>query len=291
MNTIKIYLAFAAALMLGACQKSGDIAPGNGQDAYLNFYNASEVLQQNMTLSANNLILINDTVPGANQLQFSQTDDFRQFPQTITGNQFNVDIHPVPAGMNYNVVFWMPVLAGNHHITYTATKNADLKDTTVTISAKSFTTQYLVESPVSNDAYRVVTVPEERLGTAGKVRVKVINLSPDLGPMEVIRTDKDGNAILESLPAALKYGEHSPYADIDTAGISKTRGQLLLKFRKSGSNAVLLTKVIDAIPNTSFTMVLQGFEKETVRRIKTASQTFQTVTVNPNLRVNVRRIF
>jgi len=291
MNNIKIYLALAAALMLSACQKSGDIAPGNGQDAYLNFYNASEVLQQNMILSANNLILINDTVPGANQPQFSQSDDFRQFPRTITGNQFNIDINSIPAGTNYNIVYWMPVLAGTHHIAYTASKNVDLKDTTVSISPKSFTTQYLVESPVSNEAYRIATVPEERRGIAGKVRVKVVNLSPDLGPLEVIRTDKDGNTILETLPAALKYGEHSAYAEIDTAGVSRTRGQLILKLRKSGSSAILLTQVIDAVPNTSFTVVFQGFEKETIRRIRTGSQTFQTVTVNPNLRINIRRIF
>ena len=281
-------------LCLVACQKSADILPGNGQDTYLNFYNASEVLQQNLAFSNNNLVIINDTVPGTktlNQMRFSSTDDFRQYPRTVSGAELVNDPIGLPLGTTYDVIYWKPIEAGSYRFIYTSLNKVYLKDTTIVVSPKSFTTQYLVESSIADDAYRILTVPEERKGTQGKVRIKVINLSPDFGSLEVYRADQNGNQIPAGLPTALRYGQNSSYAEIDTVGTAKTRGQLLLKFRKSGSDAVVLTRAVDAISNSSFVVVFQGFEKAANRRIKTGNQAVETVKVSPNLRVNVRRVF
>lgn len=277
-------------LCMIACRKE-DVITGNGRDTYINFYNASEVLQQHAAYSGENLIIINDTLPDVKQPQFSPSDDFRQFPRHFTGSELVVDAIYPPAGATYNVVYWMPMIADASRFIYTSVNKTYLKDTVLNLSPKTFTTQYLVESPGADDAYRILTVPVERQGTPGKVRVQVLNLSPDLGPLEVFLADEDGNRVNTSLPTDLSFGQHSSYAELDTAGASATFGKLTLKFCKSGNDETLLGRAIDAVPNSSYIIVFQGFEQETSRRIKTGNHQYEQVMVAPNLRVNVRRVY
>lgn len=286
----KYYCLILAITLLAACEKK-EVMPGNGQDTYVNFYNASEVLQQNFYLAMSNQIIINDSLQGQQQPQFSSTDDFRQYPRHLTGSDAVIDVINPPAGSNYDVVYWMSFIAERYRFAYTSVNKTYLVDTTVSLQAKTFTTQYLVESPASDDAYRVLTIPVERTGSAGKVRVQVLNLSPDFGPLEVYRTDHEGNRVGNQLPSALGTDAHTPYVDLDTAGASKTYNKLILKFCKSGSSEVVLTAAVDAISNSAYAIVFQGFEHATDRRIKTSNSDYEQVTVSPNLRVNVRRIF
>lgn len=285
-----LYGILSLLLLFAACKKNA-VIPGNGQETYINFYNASEVLQQNSSLSMSNQIIVNDSLKGQRQPQFSSTDDFRQFPRHLTGAEIVVDIIYPPAGLNYDVVYWMPFMAENYRFSYTSVNKTAIADTMVSLQTKAFTTQYLVESPAADNAYRVLTIPVERKGTSGKVRVQLINLSPDFGALEVYRSDQDGNRVSSQLPSALAQDTHSPYIELDTVGISKTYNKLILKFCKSGSSEVVLTKAVDAIPNSSYSVVFQGFEKATSRRIKINATDYRRVTVSPNLRVNVRRIF
>lgn len=277
-------------LCLAACQKE-EVITGNGRDTYINFYNASEVLQQYGAYSGENLIIINDTLPGVKQPRFSASDDFRQFPSHFTGSELVVDVIYPPAGATYNVVYWMPLIADASRFIYTSVNKTYLRDTVLNLLPKTFTTQYLVESPEADDAYRILTVPVERKGTSGKVRIQMLNLSPDLGPLEVFQTDQDGNRVNTNLPTGLSFGQYSPYAELDTAGASATFGRLTLKFSKSGSDEVFLSQAIDAISNSSYIIVFQGFEQETSRRIKISNHQYEQVTVAPNLRVNVRRVY
>ncbi|WP_256009076.1 DUF4397 domain-containing protein [Desertivirga xinjiangensis] len=278
------YLILGLLLCSAACQKTEQIA-GEGQDTYINFYNASEVLQQYRSYSEQNQIIINDSVPGArNRPQFSSTDDFRQFPRHLTGTDAVID---GPAGD----IYWLPMMADTYRFTYTSVNKNYLVDTAVTLLPKTFTTQYLVESPEAEEAYRILTVPVERKGIAGKVRVQVVNLSPDFGNLEVVRVGQEGRQIATDLPGDLSFGSYSPYAELDTAGSSETYGKLVLQFRKSGSSETVLTAAIDAIPKSSHTIVFQGFERETPRRIKTGDGEYEQAIVAPNLRVKVRRVF
>lgn len=286
----KYYGLILAVTLLTACEKK-EVRPGDGLDTYVNFYNASEVLQQNFTLSESNQIIINDSLPDQRQPQFSSTDDFRQYPRHLTGSDAVIDVINPPAGITYYVVYWMPFNADRYKFSYTSVAKTFLVDTTVSLQAKTFTTQYLVESPAADDAYRILTIPVERRGTAGKVRVQVLNLSPDFGPLEVYRSDHEGNRIGSQLPSALGTDAHTPYVELDTAEASKTYNKLILKFCKSGSSEVVLTAAVDAISNSVYSIVFQGFEKATDRRIKTSSSEYEQVTVSPNLRVNVRRVF
>lgn len=286
------YWTLGVLLCLTACEKK-EVLPGNGQDTYMNFYNASEVLQQDGSLAANNLILINDSLKGQpQQPQFSGTDDFRQYPRHLTGTDAVIDVlYPPFAGLSYNVVYWMPFIADRYKFAYTSVNQTSLVDTTISLQPKTFTTQYLVESPAADNAYLVLNIPVERQGTSGKVRVQVVNLSPDFGPLEVYRTDNQGRRVTSTLPAALNTHAYTAYVDLDTTGASKTYNKIVLNFCKSGSSEVVLTKAVDAISSSTYSVVFQGFEKTTNRRIKTGNNEFQQVTVAPNLRVNVRRIF
>lgn len=289
-KTNSMYWIAGLLLCLTACQKE-DVITGNGQDTYINFYNASEVLQQHRAYSAENLIIINDTLSGVGQPQFSPSDDFRQFPRHFTGSEIVADAIYPPSGATYDVVYWMPLIADASRFIYTSVNKTYLKDTVLHLSPKTFSTQYLVESPEADDAYRILTVPVERKGTPGKVRIQVLNLSPDLGPLGVFQTDNNGNRVSTNLPTALSFGHYSPYAELDTAGASAAFDKLTLKFSKSGNGEAFLSRAIDAVPNSSYIIVFQGFEQETSRRIKTGDHQYEQVTVAPNLRVNVRRVY
>lgn len=284
-----IYL-FISIIFIISCKKE-DVLPGNSQQTYVNFYNASEVLQQNGSLSTSNQILINGGLPGNKQPQFSSTDDFRQFPRHVTGTDFVIDVLYPPNDLAYNPVYWMAFIADRYEFTYTSTQNTPVADTAVSLMPKTFTTQYLVEATTADHAYRVISIPVERSGSAQKVRMQIINLSPDFGPLEVYRSDDQGNRIASSLPLAIDRLGYSSYVDVDTIGAAKTFNKILLSFCKSGTDEVVLTKAIPAIPNSNFSIVFQGFEKTTDRRIKTNETEYQSVRVSPNLRVNVRRIF
>lgn len=275
--------------LFAACKKN-EVIPGNGQEAYINFYNASEVLQQNFALSGKNQIIINDSLPGQVQPEFSPTDDFRQFPRHLTGSAVIDAINP-PAGLTYDVVYWMALTSDQYRFRYTSVNKTTLTDASIRLSPKTFTTQYLVETPEADNTYSVLNVPVERKGAANKVRLQIINLSPDFGALEVYRADQNGNRVSSELPTGLLADTYSDYIELDTAGASKTYNKIILKFAKSGSNEVLLTKAVDAISNSCYTIVFQGFERTTRRRIKISDTESRTVTVSPNLRVNIRRVF
>lgn len=279
-----IIVTFISIMCFAACSKSEDQVPGNGQDAYVNFCNASEVQQQNVLLAQQNRVIINDTSWDNLQPEFMSDGDIRQYPRHLTGTDLAVD-------RISGDIYWMAVIADSYKLTYTSINQTPLHDTTISVTPKSFTTQYLVESPATDNAYCIFTVPVERKGIAGKVRVQVMNLSPDFGPLEVYRTAQDGSRIPTALPSAIAYGTYSPYVELDTAGAAGTNGKLMLKFCKSGSDDVITTRAVDAVSNSSYTIVFQGFETETPRRIRTGEHEYQQVTVSPNLRVNMRRIF
>lgn len=278
---------FFLVMSLSACKKN-DISVADGQEAYINFYNASEVLQQNSAYSSENFIINNSF---SKQPVFSSIDDFRQFPRHLTASDRVVDVIYPPAGITYDVVYWLPLTANTYQFAYTSVDKTVIADTSINVSPQSFTTQYLVESPLADHTYQTVTVPVERKGTKGKVRLQIINLSPDFGPLEVYQTDLSGKRISTELPASLPFGKYSNYVELDTAGAGSAFGKILLNFRKSGTDARILSKAIDAVSNSVFTLVFQGFEKNTSRRIKTGENTYGQVTVTANLRINTRRVY
>jgi hypothetical protein len=285
--------------LIFSCQKQDDYAPNDGKVAYVNFYNAADGLIQNGAISGRHRIYIKDTIATGLTPEFSTTDDARQYPRSVTGSDLAVDYLGVPNDVTYNVVYWLPLKTGSYHFGYTSVSNDNVLKRTIAnnsidLKSDSFTTQYLVESLQSDTSYQILNVPVERKGVSGKVRIQVLNLSPDLGALEVFREDSNGTKIDEGLPAALASGTYSDYTAIDTAGAQKNLGQLLIKIRKIGSTGALFTASVPAVSKSSFIIVVQGFASQTTRRINSIQGStigFVKVSVAPNLRINLRRTY
>jgi len=108
-----------------------------------------------------------------------------------------------------------------------------LKDTTINLNPKTYTTQYITESPTTDEDYIIVTVPLELKGTQGKVRVQIVNLATDWGAIDVWQVDRDNRLVTSALPLNLDFAEYSAYVELDIAS-ADSNNNLLLKFRKHG---------------------------------------------------------
>lgn len=308
MNTIhkisySVICFVAGMLLLTACRKE-DVVTGNNAEAYINFYNASEVLKQGMLdlpapvggttkfyLSHQNYIYINDSVARTSNFLpvFAEGfDDKKQFPAHITGIPAVID---GIARAEYNV-YWLPLTSGFYRFIYTSAYKNYLVREAVQLDAKTYTTQYLTEDPSTDSAYRVVTAPAYLKATPGSVRVQTVHLSPDSGPVDVFRMNKDGNRQGTAIVQNLAFGNHNDYADIDTAGAATTYGNIVLGFYKAGSTTKLYSVAVAATSGASFITVVQGFAGAAARRIIVNANGYSTVTwqVTPDLRVNVRRL-
>lgn len=299
-----------AAIWLTSCSKQ-DLVVGNGTEAYINFYNASEVLKQGIAdmpvpvggstkfyFSAENMIYINDSATSPLQyggrnnftmLQFARGfDDRKQFPISYTGAPNVVD----DVARTYDNVFWMPIAAGHYRFIYTSAFKNYLVDSFVELHPKTYTTQYLTEDPATDSSYRIVTVPAYLYAQAGKVRVQAVHLSPDQGAVDIYRMDKDGNRQGNALVADLQFGRHNDYIDVDTAGSSATYGNIVLGFYHADSDEKLYSVSVTAQSGASFVAVMQGFVNATARRIIINAHGFTTApwSVTPDFRINIRRV-
>lgn len=271
---------------LASCSESVDsIIPADGNIAYINFFNLSEVIRQSTdyTLSHGNMVYVNDSVPNGNFKNFPQfaegnSDDVRAYPRHFTGTDVVVDY--VSSG-----VYWMPIAADSYKFIFTSAGKVFLKDTTVTLAPDTYTTQYLVESPKADSAYTIVNVPVEPKAVEGKVRVQVVNLATDLGPVDVVQADDAGNEVASDLPQNLGFGSYNAqYTELDVA-TAGSNNRLLLKFRKSGNSEDLQTFALTATSGSTYTLVLRGFEKSAVRRMKIGENQYATEEITPALRV------
>lgn len=290
MKKIHVYLIGRLFILLAlySCKKT-DVVQGDGNVGYVNFFNASEVLLQNESLSRNNMIITNDTIDRQRRLPaFIGDGDVRQYPRTTSGDLTVVDY----IGTTNADVFWLPIKSDNYRFIYTSINKVYLKDTAVNVPAGSFTSQYLVESPQADNAYQLITVPVEMRGVTGKVRIQVINLSPDLGPIKVYLSGPAGNIIDTELPTALPFATASKYVEINLNPAYISRGKFILNFCKPGTTEALATLAIPADDLAVYTLLMRGFSQNTTRRIKKDNNGgYTTVTVTPNLRATQRRIY
>lgn len=261
-----------------------------GLYANVNFFNASEVMNQNSSLQGGNMVYINDSVPKPPFLQFpifevkypGLGNDMRQYPQAGVGRNPEVVIPD-----NYQVVYYMPVAVGTYRFIFTGSGKVFLKDIDATLEKDSYNTFYLTESPEADDTYRITAVPEERKGAEGKIRVRVVHLAPDAESLSVMKAD----GFSAGLPP-LKFGSYSPYIELDTIGASQNFGNVVLKFSdNSNPTELLVSAAVPAVEGSSFIILVQGFRKPANRKILVGSNPdmVQSVTVQPNFRTNLRR--
>lgn len=296
---ISRYLFLLPILAITACTEDYSDANQNSDEvAYVNFYNAIEAsrFDQNLQLGVDNMIYINDSVPSAifpKYPRFSQTvtDDGRQFPAHFTGSETVIDNGGgVPIGVNYRKVYWMPIARGSYDFIYTSKDKVYLERKSSVLESKSYYAQYVVESPAADSLYTVVETNVPREGKKGVVRVQVVNLSPDLGPVNIYRTDNNNVTLPSDLPQGYTFGQTGVY-DLSTEGTENTFDKIFIKFQRPGDASPIQSVAVPADSGAVYTIVLQGFTQQAQRKIKIANDAYATVTVVPDLRVNVRRMF
>lgn len=287
-----------------ACKKDDNLPGfGNSQPAYINFNNISEVINQAsdhyIDLATQNMVYLNDST---NNTAFSRYPEFgssvrssafgRSFPfnSQATGIFLGSDVISVPSDANYDLIYWMPILPGQYKFIFTSLNKTYLKDTTLSLNPKTYALQYLVESPERNDAYRIATVPTSLETEQSKTTIQTVNLSPDLGNIDLWRSDKNGNKINTSLPTGLGFGRYHATL-LDTTGTSTTNGRIYINVSLTGTNKKLLTVAVPALSGSSFVLLIQGFNQQTARRIKSSNSAYTSMIVNPNLRFRLSRLF
>ena len=304
MNSV-IKLPFACALLsmvsvfFTACEKKLDDAlPADGNVAYVNFVNAGEVFLYglNDTLYRDNRLYIKDSINNAPfdnyngkvsypaVFNYEAQLDIRQYPQHLTGIPGVVD------NSTSADVYWLPVHAGNYRFIFTSRDRTYLRASNKRLARQTYQVLYLVESPNTDSSYELVNVPIERKDRIeGKVTLQFVNLSPDAGPVEVYRVDATGNEIAAATSSPLAFGQYAS-AELSMEGTKTTRNDILIRFRRPGGEDLQAVSV-PASNGAVYTVLLRGFVQETMRWIKKNNETSVSVTVLPDLRCSVRRVF
>lgn len=299
MKQITKYLLLLPLLMAVACKKNED--NGSKPSAYINFFNAAEVLQaDNGTMKKDNMVYIYD--PESNQFNnnfkvfpvFNAINgiDRRQFPDAVSnGMGGTIEF----TSSHYWYLYYMGIAPGSYRFVYTGEHKQPLQETTLDIKKDSYTQLYLAEDPAGDDSYRIVAVPDERLGIPGKVRVQVVHLSPDTAPISIGRITADGHNNTAGFPAQLPFGKATGYATLDTLGAAKQFNNIIVQLVMATTpNQPLFTVSLPAENAASYTIVVRGFRETTQRRIITGYDSakqpiYLQKTISPNLRINLRR--
>jgi hypothetical protein len=303
MNSI-IKLPSACALLsmisvlFTACEENQDNKlPADGDIAYVNFVNAGEAFLYGLadTLYRDNRLYVGDSV--TNELfsnyngkvsypavfNYEPKLDIRQVPRHFTGLPGVVD-------NGQGDVYWLPVHAGNYRVIFTSRDRTYLRTSTKKLARQTYQVLYLVESPNTDSSYELVSVPIERKDRIeGKVTVQFVNLSPDAGPVEAYRVDAAGNEIALATSAPLAFGQYVS-TELTMEGTETTGNNILIRFRRPDGEDLQAVS-IPAGSGAVYSVLLRGFVEETMRWVKKNNETSVGVTVLPDLRCSVRRVF
>lgn len=299
-----ILYSLCAVVMGGlyACEEdTPDALPGDGQVAYVNFVNAAEVFLYggNESLHWGNHVFINDTLDNFPFDNF--TGKYGNSPFAFQTEASSEYVPRVPLGLTslsggavldiaYSDLTWLAVASGTYKIIYTSKNKTYLKTADVAVATQTYNVVYLTESPETDSSYAVIHAPiVQGDRKEGFVRVQLVNLATDAGEVEAYRVDVAGNEIASDLPS-VPFGEFAD-AELPIAGTEETFNRILINFRKRESSEVILSVSVPAESGAVYTLLLRGFINETVRKVKTDNQTSAWVTVLPDLRCSVSRVF
>jgi hypothetical protein len=296
---VGIALTMAVFLIVACSKDVPDALPANGDVAYVNFVNVGEAFlygtQEDM-LQRENRIYFNDSInnapfdkynhQGQYPAEFSAESglDIRQYPQHFTGNNIIIDNNA------QGDVYWLPLHSGDYRFIFTSRDRTYLHTTSTALDRQTFYQLYLVESPESEESYTVVEAPLQRPERVdGQITVQFVHLSPDAGDVEVYRVDSEGNELATATDAPFSFGENA-MVSLSMEGIEATFNRILLRFRSPGG-ADLHALSVPAQSGAVYTVLLRGFAQQTERKVKIDNQNSVSVTVLPNLRSSIRRVF
>lgn len=285
-------------LGLVSCSENIEPAlPAGGNIAYVNFVNMGEAFLYGAadTLYRDNRLYINDSTGNA---PFDNYNDRSVYPIVFT-SESGVDIRQYPrhlTGISAVIdhrsgdIYWLPVHAGAYRFIFTSRDRTYLHTEHATLQKETYQALYLVESPETDSSYTVVSVPVEwNDRVEGSVTVQFVNLSPDAGEVEAYRVDAGGNETLTATPAPLAFGQYGT-AVLSTEGSQSTYNSILLRFR-TPSGGDLQSVAVPAENGAVYTVLLRGFDNPAERKIKKNNNEMAAVSILPDLRCSVRRVF
>lgn len=271
-----LLLIITFALITAGCEKTELYYNIEPEKAYINFSLASEVMLKRY----NRFIYINDSVPNEHFNRYPELPSSwnTEFPDAMAGN-INRDI----VGWTRNTlgyIFYMPLEPGEQRVIFTnggdwygdygPDTRIYMKDSLLHLAKESYTNVYLTDG-VEDRSFHIVTTNEDRNMPAekGKTLLRIINLSPDVGPLIINRTYDDGRTEqVEGFPTVLPFCEYTAYTSFNTEGLEAELNSLMFSFASAHNPyEELLTTAVPAIEGAMHTLVIQGFKNATTRSI------------------------
>lgn len=245
--------AIVPLMLLLSCTKNGHSIDFPGAAA-INIFNASHVYD---SMANQRIVWFSgyDTTAGNQQLAFVGHGVY-EIPSGGQPEAIRID-HP----MNF-----YDFKSGQQQLKFMDTARNVVIDTTLNFSENSYNSLYLaddtshvINASTRSGRFKLFNFPEDRTATPGKVRVRYIDLVPDMDTMKCYFFTPGGKMLTDAAtPETLMYGSTSPYYDLDTAGLVVS-GQILLRvFTKNDTARYKAQIPIPATPGRTYTVVVFG---------------------------------
>ncbi|AIM35249.1 hypothetical protein KO02_00125 [Sphingobacterium sp. ML3W] len=305
METRKIFwLMLFLGSVFASCKKTINSAQYAAEGtAAVNFYTTSDVF---LAFQKGGIGIFTDTV--SNNKQYIN-GDHATLPHFNLVPYSRVLEFPVISGGKLNQPFYMDFRAGDHRFLFSymiendkglvINPISDLADIKVSLKSNTHHCIYLADALADENApaaYKVISMEEsrEKAVADGKVAVRFVHLSADVGALRLSLETRDGKLNTNDLPQNFEFGQYTDYIKLDTAGAID--GILQFNLYNKNSDKKTLTTGIPAQSGHSFVVVLQGFKEEHKRKIPVSNDpsgnlVYQSISIPANLRAVIRKTY
>jgi hypothetical protein len=197
-------------------------------------------------------------------------------------DSYPIDPNAQSGILPYERIEYMREVAGAHRFRFTNFAHGVVVDTTLDLAASANTVIYLLDS--IGTRYHVLTVDESPPGPANSVQLRVLNSSPDAGPVSAYVVASSGTFLWSNLPQQVPYGTVSPYVTIDTSVVASDGNVYLKFFGGTDTTQTVAAATVPFTPGRSYHVVVEGLVSPHVLPYPGAL----SVTVNPSVTARVR---
>lgn len=163
------------------------------------------------------------------------------------------------AGLEHVVYTNLP--AGQHRFRFSDNTHSVVLDTTVMLAAGHKTIMYVNDS--LNAYYRLIALDETGTGPTADAgpRIRMINFSPSVGPLNVYVLGDTGQRIYpSSLPERVPFDSVTPYVTLDSASLALEDGNIYMYFFAGTDTTNTLASIkLPAASGRSYHVVFFGY--------------------------------
>lgn len=285
-------------LLFSSCSQFEPELPGNQGGTAVNYYGFSDAISQLKTDVGNEIasstirIYVNEWDSAYfNSVSF-------QFPPTLSNFYPDGTTYwPYATSITNSTEMYQRIEAGGNTFVFEDYTQTYVKETRFAMEPQKWYTLYFADSlRAGNDtlAFSSFLAEEPREASPGKVRLRLVNLSPDAGKVQ-LRVKRLDDSYIDGIdiPEAA-YAQASPYIEVDTTGIS-AYGQISLDVLDE-NGIVIAASGADINPSGNFHIVLLGYRNQTsvvmnYKILPSGAMLYRKTTITPNLRVAARRMY